>query len=197
VNGANGADDAAGHGAAQAEGIADGVDLLAHGELSGVGQSNRLEVGRVDLQQGKIVNPVSAHHLGRIAVLVAEHHLDAAVGALDDMVVGEHMAGLVEDEAGALALLRDGSVKEIEDQGGGSDVDHRGQHPFIDGDIVLLLGVVGGRGLSFGKLEQGAGATRPKEREMAPGRTARTGGEMRGEVPESAHQQDNQENAAQ
>ena len=33
ANGANGADDAGGHGASEAEGVADGEDLLAYREL--------------------------------------------------------------------------------------------------------------------------------------------------------------------
>ena len=155
-NGADGADDAAGHGAAEAKGIADGVDLLAHGECGGVGQRDGLQVGRVDLQQGQVVRPVGAHNLGRVAALVAQHHLDAAVGALHHVVVGQHVTALVEDESGTLALLRHRPVKEVEDQGGGSDVHHRGQHSFVDGNIVLLFGVVGGRGLSLGQLERGA-----------------------------------------
>ena len=79
-------------------------------------------------------------------------HLDAAVGALDHVVVGEDVAGLVENESRALALLRHGSVEEVEDQRGGGDVDHRGQNFFVDGDVVLLFGVVGGRGMRLSEL---------------------------------------------
>ena len=74
------------HGAAQAEGIADGVDLLAHRKFGGIGQRHRLQVGRVDLQQRQVVDLVGADHLGRVAALVAQLHFDAAVGALDDVV---------------------------------------------------------------------------------------------------------------
>ena len=121
---ADGADDAPRHGAAEAEGIADGVDLLAHRESAGISQRDRLEVGRVNLQQGQVMHLVSAHHLGLVAALVAQHHLDAAIGALDNVEVGEHVAGLVEDEPRTLALLRHRSIKEVENQGGGGDVDH-------------------------------------------------------------------------
>jgi hypothetical protein len=114
--GADGADNAARHGAVEAEGIADGVNLLAHRKSAGIGQRDRLQVGRFDLQQGQIVHLVDAHHFGGVAALIAERHLDAAVGALHHMVVGEHMAGLVEDEARALALLRHRAVKEVEDK---------------------------------------------------------------------------------
>ena len=196
-NGADGTDDAAGHGAAEAEGIADGVDLLAHRKSTGIGQRDRLQVGRVNLQQRQVVHFVSAHYFGGVAALVAEHHLDAAIGALDYVVVGEHVAGLVEDEPRALALLRNRSIKEVEDQRGGSDVDHRGQHPLVDGDVVLLLGIVGGRGLGLGKLQRRSGAVGIEEREIAQRQMGKPGREMGGEVPESAHQQNNQENAAQ
>ena len=59
---------------------------------------------------------VRAHHLGRVAALVAEHHFDAAIGALDHVIVGQHVAGLVENESRALALLRHRAVEEVEDQ---------------------------------------------------------------------------------
>ncbi len=72
ANRADGADDAAGHGAAEAEGIADGVDLLADAELRGVGQRDRLQVGRVDLQQRQVVDLVRCRRpLALIAALVA------------------------------------------------------------------------------------------------------------------------------
>ena len=101
---------------------------------------------------------VGAHHARRVAALVGELHLDAAVGALDDVEVGEDVAGLVENEAGALALLRNRAIKEVEDQRGGGDVDHRGQDFLVDGDIVLLFGVVGGRSVSLSQLERRVGA---------------------------------------
>jgi hypothetical protein len=84
------------------KGIADGIDLLPHRQLARVGQRHRLQVGRVDLQQRQVVHLVRAHHLGRIAALVAQHHLDAAVGALHHVEVGQHVAGLVENESRTL-----------------------------------------------------------------------------------------------
>ena len=138
------------------------------------------------------MRPVSTDNLGGIASLVAEHDLDAAVCALDDVVVGEHVAGAVEDEARALALLRHRSIKEVEDQRSGSDVDHGGQHLLVDGDIVLLFCVVGRRGFSLGQLERRSATARIEEREAAQPR-----GKMRSEVPESTHQQNDHEKPAQ
>ncbi len=99
------------------------------------------------------MHPVSAYYFGGVAALVAEHDFDAAIGALDYVEVGEHVAGAVENEARALAVLGNRAVEEVEDQGGGGDVDDRGKHAFVDGDIVLLLGVVCGGGLSLSELE--------------------------------------------
>ena len=143
------------------------------------------------------MHPVCTYYLGGVAALVAEHHLDAAIGAFDYVVVGEHVAGTVEDEAGALAVLGNRAVKEVEDQGGGGDVDDRGKHALVDGDIVLLLGVVGGSGFSLGERERGAGAMRSEERDIAQGKTVKAGGEMRGDEPESAYQENDQKKAAQ
>ena len=44
LHGTDGTDDAAGHGAREAEGIADGVDLLAHLQIAGIAQDGRCEV---------------------------------------------------------------------------------------------------------------------------------------------------------
>ena len=187
ANRPDGADDAARHGAAQAEGIADGVNLLAHVELRGVGQRHRLQIRRVDLQQRQVVNLVRADNARRITALVGEHHFDAAIGAVDDVKVGENVAGLVEDESRALALLRNVPIKEVEDQRGRSDVDHRGQHSLVDRDIVLLFGVVGRRRVSLGKLkrrESGARRIRSAQERGPKKRWLKA----RGDEPESAHQ---------
>ena len=99
ADGADGADDAGGHGAAEAEGIADGVDLLADGEAGGVGERDGLEIGRVDLEESEVVDLVGSDDACLVAALVAELNFNAAIGSLDDVEVGEDVAGLVEDEA--------------------------------------------------------------------------------------------------
>ena len=132
---------------------------------------------------------VSAHHFGLVSALVAEHHFDAAIGSLDHVVIGEHVAGLVEDEPRTLTLLRHRSIEKIKDQRGGSDVNHRWHYTLVDGDIVLLFGIVSGRGFSLSKLQSRpvAGAAGMEERH-----TAHAHRKMRGDVPEPAHQQKNQ-----
>jgi len=59
-------------------------------------------------------------------------------GVGDDVVVGEDVSLLVEDEAGALAFSGHETVEEVEGGGGGGDVDHRWDHAFVDGDVVQL-----------------------------------------------------------
>jgi hypothetical protein len=88
--------------------------------------------------------------------------------------------------------MRHGSIKEVEDQGGGRDVHDRGQHPFIDGDVVLLFAIVLRRGMSLSEFEWRLGTAGIEKREMAQ-RIVEVGGKK----PESAHQQNDQDNPAQ
>ncbi len=132
---------------------------------------------------------VLAHHVRRIAFLVAQHHFDAAIGALNHVIVGQHVAGLVEDEARALALLRHRAIEEVEHQRRRSDVHHRRQHPLVDGNVVLLVGVVGGRGLGLGQVQRRARAVRAGDSDsgLQIALAAQCdGGQMRREEPEPA-----------
>ena len=110
-------------------------------------------VGRVDLQKREIVHLVRADDIGLVSALVAELDFDAAIGAFYNMEVGEHVAGFIEDEAGALTLLRHISVKEVVHHGARRDVDNRGQDSPIDSDVVLLFSVKCGRSLGLGQFE--------------------------------------------
>jgi len=82
------------------------------------------------------------------------------------------MPGLIENEAGALALLRHRAVEEIEHKRGRCDVDYRGKHALVDGDIVLLFGIVLGSGLGFGKIQCVAMST-AQDRHMVQGQIER------------------------
>jgi len=85
----------------QAKGIADGVDLLADNEVGRVRQRDGLQVGRADLQQCQIVDLVLTYDGGFIGMLVAGLDFDP-IGVGNDVEVGENVASLVENEAGAL-----------------------------------------------------------------------------------------------
>ena len=103
---ADGADDAARHGSVEdAERIADGEHLLADLEAGAVAQGHGLKVGRLDLNDGEVVRLVSSDDGGRVVLLVLEDDLEFT-RAVDDVVVGEDVAFLVNDEAGARTLLR-------------------------------------------------------------------------------------------
>ena len=99
-----GADDAGGDGAGQAERVADGHDRVADGDLVGVADRDRGEVARgvLDRDDGQVGRGVGAADLGVVGAAVGEGHGEL-LGAGDDVVVGEHVARLVDDDAGALA----------------------------------------------------------------------------------------------
>jgi len=69
---ADGADDAAGHGSVEdAEGIADGEDLLADLEAGAGAESDGLEVGSLDLNDGEVVGLVGSDDGGRVVLFVS------------------------------------------------------------------------------------------------------------------------------
>jgi len=78
-------------------------------------------------------------------------------GAVDDVVVGEDVAFLVDDESGACPLLGLGAEEEIIRDRGGGDVDHRRHDAFVDIDVVLLFIVERRGGLGLGDLDRIAG----------------------------------------
>ena len=63
-------DDAARHGAGQPEGIADGINLLAHFQRARVAQRGRLQAGALDLDDGEIVDFIQPDYTGTIFFLV-------------------------------------------------------------------------------------------------------------------------------
>ncbi len=75
--------------------------------MGGVGEGRGLEVLCAgDLQQRNVMDWVDANPGGLELLLVPERDLDG-LRVVDDVVVGEDVTLVVDDEAGALALLRD------------------------------------------------------------------------------------------
>ncbi len=103
---ADGTDDAARQRSGEAEGIADGIDFLADLQIGRVAEGHRLQVGGFDLDYGQVVRLVGADDGGLICLAVVECDLDLARFG-DDVIVGEDVSFFVDDEAGALAFLRE------------------------------------------------------------------------------------------
>jgi len=137
-------------------------------------------------------------------VLVGEGDLDL-LAAFDDVGVGEDVTLLVEEEAGTLTLLRDGTVEEVVGDGGRGDVDDGGKGLLVDGDVLLLFGVVGGRGGGLRELEGSVGAVERGDVErfgrvkevVEEGARGAGGADTRGEVVEAGEEDEDQEDRAQ
>ena len=80
-------------------------------------------------------------------------------GVTHDVIVGEDMAFLVDDEARSLTFLRHRPVEEIVSHGLGGDVDHGRNDPVIDLDVVLLVGIQLLRASGFAKFN----VSRPRD----------------------------------
>ena len=75
-------------------------------------------------------------------MLVRQRDLDT-LAALDHMIVRQDQTLLIQDEAGALPLLRHRPIEEVELNRCRGDVDDARQGLLVDGNILLLFGVKG------------------------------------------------------
>ena len=100
------ADDAGRQGAREAEGVADREDRVADGDCVGVAERQRRQRAgvRVDLQDGDVGRRIVADDGRGDLVLAGERDLHL-LRALDDVVVRDDVAGLVDHEARAERLL--------------------------------------------------------------------------------------------
>ena len=99
-----GADDALGHGLADAEGIAHGEHHVADGDFAAVGERQRGQVIRLDLDERDIRLRVGADEFGDQVPSVGQRDADLG-GVLDDVIVCEDVAFRGNDHAGAEGLL--------------------------------------------------------------------------------------------
>ena len=99
-------DDAVGHGLADGERIADGEHEVADLQRVGIGEFERREALalRLDAQHREVGARILEHDLGLELALVGERDLHL-VGALDDVVVGDHEAGGIDQHARAERAL--------------------------------------------------------------------------------------------
>src|ERR1017187_788980 len=83
---------------------------------------------------------VAADDGGFIFLAIVERDPDlACIG--DDVIVGEDVSFFVDDEARALAFLRQQAVEEVEGHDARGDVDDGSNVLAVDLDVVLLFGV--------------------------------------------------------
>ncbi len=98
-------DDAARHGLAEAEGIADGDDEIAHQQFLGIAKGHLGQVLGVDPEHRDVGGRIAADQLGLEAPVVAKGDADL-VGILDHVAVGQHEAVPgIDDDARARAHL--------------------------------------------------------------------------------------------
>jgi hypothetical protein len=138
------------HGLADAEGVADREHDVADQQLVGIGKVERGEFlfSVLHAQHGQIGAAVLEHDLGFEFALVGERDLDL-IGALDDVVVGDHQTGSIDHHARSeralhlLGLLAGHAEEAAEDRVvqqrvavlhglGGIDVHHRRLRPLRD-----------------------------------------------------------------
>ena len=158
-------DDALAHGKRQlAEGIADGGYRFADVQLGRVAQRHRGELFCVDLDHGDVVILVAADDLAVQHVAVVERDLDVA-GVLDDVVVGEDIAVVGDDEAAASRRVLHGLTVDVGGVDGGVDGDHavdRGGVDLRHGQLALAVHLHGHdlRHLAGADLDVGLAAQR-------------------------------------
>src|SRR5262249_21162608 len=132
-------DDAARDGVVEAERVADGDDRVADLHAGGVGQRERLDLRgrRVDVDDGDVGADVGTDDGRLVGGAVVELHRDGA-RAVDDVVVGDDVALVVVEEAGALRLRGTAAAAEGGRAGGLGRVD-------LDDARRILLRDVGDR----------------------------------------------------
>ena len=99
------ADDAARHGEAETERVAEGENGLAGAKLGRIAEGNVREIGAFDLDHREIGERIGANHLRLEDAPVAERDLDVG-GAFDDVVVGDDVAIGRDDHSAADAVLK-------------------------------------------------------------------------------------------
>jgi hypothetical protein len=140
----------------QAERRSDRDRLVARFERVGVAQLERLQAAfdgaRIDLQHGEVARRVLAHQLGRDRLRVDADPDQEGAGALDHVVIGDDVAFVVVDEAGAGA----GLAGLDEDDAGGDALVELGDVRCARGDRVVL-GLRDGRRRRRGRRRGGRG----------------------------------------
>jgi hypothetical protein len=132
------ADDAGREGAVEAERVADGQNLLPDDEPIGIAERHDRQflARRVDLYDGEVRIRIAPDDARRVALLAAE--IDAQrIRPFDDVIVGQDVALLVNDRAGAgtLPALAEVAARARHR----SDKDDARRDGLVDLDVVALV----------------------------------------------------------
>ena len=127
-----------------AHGVADGIDGIADAQLVGIADGDGLQILGIDLENGDVGGLIIADDLGVVGLAVIGGDGDG-VGAADHMAVGENVAVVRDDEAGAGGLVGVAVAVTAVDLTGGGDADDRAD--------ILLIEI--GRGERGGFIEHG------------------------------------------
>ena len=107
--------DAGGQRVVEAVGVADRVGVVADLDLVRVAERERLQAVGVDLEQREVVRRVGADDLGGELLAVGADLDRDLLGAVDDVLVRDDQAAVVDDEAGAGALALRGRGRDVGD----------------------------------------------------------------------------------
>ena len=151
-HGTNRTHNSCGEGPAQPKRVTDRIDLLSDLEIARVAQHRRGQIGSLNLNDGQIVRTVCTHHFRAILLAIVEGDLDALrVG--NNVIVGQDVAFLVDNEPRPLAFLRNQPVKEIKSHGSRGDINYRGDVLAIDANVVLFFAIERFVARSLGNLD--------------------------------------------
>src|SRR5581483_6992209 len=131
--------------------ITDRIHLLPNLQVSRIAQRHWRQVWGFNLNYGKIMRPICTHYGDTIFLAIVQRDFDLA-RAVDHVVIGQNVAIAVDNEAGALPLLRHQSIEKVQGYRLRRDIDDRADVLVINGNIVLFFGVKRLGASGFGNL---------------------------------------------
>src|SRR6185312_7998460 len=112
LDGADGTYDSGSESAGEAEGIANGINLLANVNDFRIAERCGNKVRGLDLNDSEIVRRIGADDFRVVLFAIVQGDFKCA-RVLNNVVVGKDVAFFIDDEAGALPFLRDESIEKI------------------------------------------------------------------------------------
>ena len=133
------AHDAECHGLADAKRVADREHHVTDLHLFGLGESNRGQLRQLDLEHGQVGIGIGAHHASRDFSGIGQCDLDL-VDRFDDVLVGENIAVVADDDTGAQPLAAlDAGIKLLAEEIAEHRVVHEGCRGRLTSWLVKML----------------------------------------------------------